>query len=191
MPCVVKMRTKVFYAFLGVFLAGVLFGVMFSVLSPGSAEALFSNLRQFFGGTIGENTDRFSLFTFIFLNNSRVAVICALGGVLFGVVPAGILFFNGFIVGLVVRYLNAQGESLARILLAIVPHGVIEIPAFAVAGMGGVEWYLEIINGEGTVGERFLKGFKRAMRMLALAIIMLLAAAFVEAYITPVVASSV
>ncbi len=54
-----------------------------------------------------------------------------------------------------------------------------------------MEWYLEIINGEGTVGERFLKGFKGAMRMLALAIIMLLAAAFVEAYITPAIASGV
>ena len=189
MLCVVKMRAKVFYAFLGVFLIGVLFGMVFSVLSPNSAENLFSNLGQFFGGTIGENTDKFSLFSFIFLNNSRVAVICALGGVLFGIVPAGILFFNGFIVGIVIQYFNARGESLAKILLAIIPHGVIEIPAFAVAGMGGVEWYLEVINGEGTVGERFLKGFKRAMRMLALAIIMLLAAAFVEAYITPAIAS--
>lgn len=185
------MRTKIFYAFLGIFLAGVLFGMVFSLLSPNSAENLFSNLRQFFGGAIGENTDKFSLFSFIFLNNSRVAVICALGGVLFGVVPAGILFFNGFIVGIVIQYFNAQGESLAKILLAIIPHGMIEIPAFAVAGMGGVEWYLEIINGEGTVGERFLRGFKRAMRMLALAIIMLLAAAFVEAYITPAIASGV
>jgi len=185
------MRTKIFYAFLGIFLAGVLFGMVFSLLSPNSAENLFSNLRQFFGGTIGENTDKFSLFSFIFLNNSRVAVICALGGVLFGVVPAGILFFNGFIVGIVIQYFNVQGESLAKILLAIIPHGVIEIPAFAVAGMGGVEWYLEIINGEGTVGERFLKGFKGAMRMLALALIMLLAAAFVEAYITPAIASGV
>ncbi|WP_175060042.1 stage II sporulation protein M [Thermococcus sp. 2319x1] len=184
------MRSKVFYAFLGIFLAGVLFGVVFSFLSPNSAENLFSNLRQFFGGVV-ENTDRFSLFTFIFLNNSRVAVICALGGVLFGIVPAGILFFNGFIVGVVIQYFNAQGESLAKILLAIIPHGVIEIPAFAVAGMGGVEWYLGIINGEGTVGERFLRGFKRAVRMLALALVMLLVAAFVEAYITPAVASGV
>jgi len=185
------MRSKVFYAFLGTFLIGVLFGIVFSVLSPGFAESLFSNLRQFFGGVVGENTDKFSLFTFIFLNNSRVAVICALGGVLFGIVPAGILFFNGFIVGTVIQYFNAQGESLAKILLAIIPHGVIEIPGFAVAGVGGVEWYLEIINEEGSLRERFLNGFRKSMKMLALSLVMLLVAAFVEAYITPAVASGI
>ncbi|USS41161.1 stage II sporulation protein M [Thermococcus aggregans] len=185
------MRTKVFYAFLGVFLTGVLFGVVFSILSPSSAENLFSNLRQFFGGVVEENTDKFGLFAFIFLNNSRVAVICALGGLLFGIVPAGILFFNGFIVGIVIKYFNAQGESLAKILLAIIPHGIIEIPAFAVAGLGGVEWYLELINGEGSLGERFLSGFRKSMKMLALSLIMLLVAAFVEAYVTPVIASVV
>ncbi|RKX50468.1 MAG: stage II sporulation protein M [Thermotogae bacterium] len=185
------MKSKVFYAFLGTFLTGVLFGIVCSVLSPSFAESLFSNLMQFFGGAVEGNTDKFSLFTFIFLNNSRVAVICALGGVLFGIVPAGILFFNGFIVGIVIQYFNAQGESLAKILLAIIPHGVIEIPAFAVAGLGGVEWYLEIISGEGSLRERFLSGLRKSMKMLALSLVMLLVAAFVEAYITPIIASSV
>lgn len=179
------MRTKIFYAFLGIFLAGVLFGIVFSMLSPSFTEGLFSNLRQLFGGVVEEGGNKFSLFAFIFLNNSRVAVICALGGLLFGLVPAGILFFNGFIVGIVIQYFNAHGESLARILLAIIPHGVVEIPAFAVAGLGGVEWYLELIKGEGALRERFLNGFVKTMKMLALALIMLLVAAFIEAYITP------
>jgi len=78
-----------------------------------------------------------------------------------------------------------------QLLLAIIPHGILEIPAFAVAGLGGVEWYFEIVRGRGTLRERFLNGFIKSMRMLVLALIMLLLAALVEAYITPTVASLV
>jgi len=184
-------KSSIFYGFLGLFLAGCLFGMLFAWISPESAESTFSNLRSFFGGTIGENTDKFSLFTFIFFNNSRVAIISAIGGVLFGIVPAGILFFNGFIVGIVLEYFHSQGEGLLQLLLAIIPHGILEIPAFAVAGLGGVEWYFEIVRGRGTLRERFLNGFIKSMRMLVLALIMLLLAALVEAYITPTVASLV
>ncbi|WP_148206188.1 stage II sporulation protein M [Thermococcus sibiricus] len=182
-------RISLFYGFIGLFLLGCLLGILFTGVSPESAEALFSNLKSFFGGTIGENIDKFSLFTFIFFNNTRVAIISAFGGLLFGVVPAGILFFNGFVVGIVLGYFHSQGESFLRLLLAIVPHGVLEIPAFAVAGLGGVEWYFEVVRGRGTLKERFMNGFVKSMRMLALALLMLLIAAFVEAYITPTVAS--
>ncbi|KPU63955.1 sporulation protein [Thermococcus sp. EP1] len=184
-------RSRIFYGFIALFLIGSFFGILFARVNPSSAEIIFSNLREFLGGNINENMDRFSLFTFIFFNNSRVALISAIGGVLFGIVPAGILFFNGFIVGIVIEYFHLQGEDLLRIVLAILPHGLIEIPAFAVAGVGGVEWYFELVRGEGTLGERFLNGFKKSMKMLAIALVMLLVAAFVEAYITPTIASAV
>jgi len=178
-------KSKIFLALLGAFLIGVSLGVVFTVLKPQFAENLFSNLKQLFGNKLDGLQDNFSLFKLIFLNNTRVAILATFGGVLFGVVPLGILFFNGFLVGIVVEYSYLQGENLIKILLSIVPHGVVEIPAFAIAGLGGIEWYLEIIKGEGTVGERFIKGFKIAMKMLGVAIFLLLIAAFIEAYITP------
>jgi len=178
-------KSKIFLALLGTFLIGVSLGIVFTVLNPQFAENLFSNLKQVFSGKLDGVQDRFSLFKLIFLNNTRVAILAAFGGVLFGVVPLGILFFNGFLVGIVVEYSYLQDKSLTKILLSILPHGVVEIPAFAIAGLGGIEWYLEIIKGEGTVGERFRKGFGIAMKMLGMAIFLLLIAAFIEAYITP------
>lgn len=178
-------KSKIFLALLGTFLIGVSLGIVFTVLNPQFAENLFSNLKQVFSGKLDGVQDRFSLFKLIFLNNTRVAILAAFGGVLFGVVPLGILFFNGFLVGIVVEYSYLQDKSLTKILLSILPHGVVEIPAFAIAGLGGIEWYLEIIKGEGTVGERFRKGFGIAMKMLSMAIFLLLIAAFIEAYITP------
>ncbi|AHF80271.1 stage II sporulation protein M [Thermococcus paralvinellae] len=178
-------KSRIFLALLGTFLIGVSLGIVFTVLNLQFAENLFSNLKQLFGGKLDGVQDSFSLFKLIFLNNTRVAILAAFGGVLFGVVPLGILFFNGFLVGIVVEYSYLQGESLTKILLSILPHGIVEIPAFAIAGLGGIEWYLEIIKGEGTVGGRFIKGFKIAMKMLGIAIFLLLIAAFIEAYITP------
>ena len=178
-------KSRIFLVLLGAFLIGVLAGIGFTFLNPQFAENLFSNLKRIFGGKLDGIPDKFDLFKLIFLNNTRVAVLAAFGGVLFGVVPLGILLFNGFLVGVVVEYSYLQGESLTKILLSILPHGVVEIPAFAIAGLGGIEWYREIVKGDGTVGERFRKGFGIAMRMLGMAIFLLLVAAFIEAYITP------
>ncbi|ALM75000.1 stage II sporulation protein M [Thermococcus barophilus] len=179
------MNKKILLALLGTFLIGVSLGVVFTVLNPQFAENLFLNLKQIFSDKLNGVPDSFALFKLIFLNNTRVAILAAFGGVLFGVVPLGILFFNGFLVGIVVEYSYLQGESLTKILLSILPHGIVEIPAFAIAGLGGIEWYLEIIKGEGTLGDRFRRGFRTAMRMLGIAVFLLLIAALIEAYVTP------
>lgn len=182
-------RSRIFEALLGMFLMGVAFGIIFTVLNPQFAERMFENLRTLLGQKIGKvSADPFATFLLIFSNNTRVAIIAALGGFLFGIVPVGILFFNGFVVGIVMEYMYIKGTSLLKLILSIVPHGIVEIPAFAVAGVGGIEWYLEIVRGEGTVGERFRRGFGISLKMLAISIGMLLVAALIEAYITPRIA---
>ncbi|MCD6558879.1 MAG: stage II sporulation protein M [Palaeococcus sp.] len=182
-------RSRIFEALLGVFLIGVALGIVFTVLNPQFAERMFENLRTLLGQKIGQaGEDPFTTFLLIFSNNTRVAIIAALGGFLFGIVPMGILFFNGFVVGIVMEYMYLKGTSLLKLILSIVPHGIVEIPAFAVAGVGGIEWYLEIAKGEGTIGERFKRGFGTSLKMLAISIGMLLVAAFIEAYITPKIA---
>jgi len=182
-------RRRIFGALLGVFLIGVALGMLFTVANPNFAESMFENLRKLLGQKIGDvHGDSFGMFLLIFSNNARVAIIAALGGFLFGIVPIGILLFNGFVVGIVVEYSYLQGTPISTLILSIVPHGMVEIPAFAVAGLGGIEWYLEIIKGEGTVGERFRRGFKNSMKMLGISIALLLVAAVIEAYITPALA---
>lgn len=180
------MKSRLFLALLGIFLIGVAVGIIFTLVNPQFVENLFANLKQVFGQKFGTGAfDSFKMFWVVFLNNSRVAVLATFGGILFGIVPIGILFFNGFIVGIVVEYHYLQGMSMSRIILSIVPHGIVEIPAFALASLGGIEWYMEIIKGEGGIGERFKAGFRKAMRMLAFSIVLLLIAALIEAFITP------
>jgi uncharacterized membrane protein SpoIIM required for sporulation len=70
-------------------------------------------------------------------HNTRVAIFSLALGLTFGVGTLILLFYNGIVLGAVVLdYLRAgQGTFLAGWLL---PHGVIEIPAFLIAGQAGL-----------------------------------------------------
>lgn len=177
---------KLLVQFLVTFLGFSLVGYLFSVLSPEGASKLVSA----FASRLGELPDSKSrMFLLIFLNNSTVAALSVISGLMFGLGPWVIMAFNGFFVGVVVGFVTDAGKySIQKALLALIPHGIVEIPAIALACVGGILWYREIIAGEGSGQEKFKKGAKKALRLLALSILLLLVAAFIEAYITPSVA---
>ncbi len=175
-----------FSRLLAVFIGAALIGYVFAVRSP---EAAFEAVRRI-AEQIGPISDsNFRNFLMIFTNNSMVALLMVLSGLFFGLGPWFIMAFNGFIVGLVVRAVQIKGElSPGQIILGILPHGIIEIPALAIAGTAGIVWYRELVAGEGETAERFKRGGKRALKLFAASVLFLLFAAFVEAYITPNVA---
>jgi uncharacterized membrane protein SpoIIM required for sporulation len=69
-------------------------------------------------------------------HNTQVALMCLALGVSYGLGTALLLFFNGVILGAVaVDYVTA---AQTKFLLGwLLPHGVIEIPAFLIAGQAG------------------------------------------------------
>lgn len=119
-------------------------------------------------------------------NNWQVAIGQAYSGVAFGLPVLGNLAFNGAVVG----GLAGLGFDLATFAALVVPHGVIEIPALAVAGavglwLAGRGWAL--VRGrtdpEGA-GDDLRRGF---LVLLGLAPVFLVAG-FVEAFLTPWIA---
>ncbi|WP_048058151.1 stage II sporulation protein M [Pyrococcus yayanosii] len=175
---------KLLLALLGTFMVGAVVGVMVARANPEFADSVVEGIRRLLGGG-SKLPDGFELFLMIFLNNARVAAIMAFGGIAFGIVPFAVLLFNGMIVGIVVQHVIGTGEPLGKVLLTIVPHGVIEIPAFAIAGLGGLEWFLEVVEGKGKMEKRMKRGLKKMLRRLALSIALLFVAALVEAFVTP------
>ena len=92
----------------------------------------------------------FLLFFFvIFLNNSFTCFIDILSGPLAGVVPLFSAFVNGGLVGWFV-----QQEGLI-VLVAIIPHGTFEIPAFLISTAIGLRLGREVFRSR---GERDLGG---------------------------------
>lgn len=82
----------------------------------------------------GEHT---SFAGMLMSNNIRVAVRAMAFGMTWGIGTLATLFYNGVLVGLIaVDYVRA-GETMF-LLGWLLPHGVIEIPAFIIAGQAGL-----------------------------------------------------
>jgi stage II sporulation protein M len=76
------------------------------------------------------------MFAFILFNNSVKTFVVLVLGILFGVLPLIAVATNGYLLGVV--YLFASGEvGYLQAVKAVLPHGVLEIPAVILsAGYG-------------------------------------------------------
>ncbi|WP_435320156.1 stage II sporulation protein M [Haloarchaeobius sp. TZWSO28] len=74
--------------------------------------------------------------TFVFLNNTRVFFIFIFGALTGGLLTLVGLLFNGLLVGYVASLAAAQA-GIGFVLLALAPHGVLELPALFVASAVG------------------------------------------------------
>jgi stage II sporulation protein M len=124
----------------------------------------------------------------IFLNNARVAFIAALGAVTGGITSVFVLLLNGFIVGAVVNA-GAKATSLPMVLALIVPHGVLELPAFWV--VSAVSFRVTHRFGRYAWGadERPLtrqEVFEAVVIFVAMVAVLLVAAA-IEVHVTPAI----
>lgn len=183
-----KMKTpkQIFVVLVLLFLISTSAGLFAAFAAPEGALRIVHKIASEFAVP---SPEPFENFQRIFLNNIVVASLITASGIFFGIGPIFFISFNGFVVGLVAGVAYSTGRAPAdRILLALLPHGVVEIPAIITAGVGGILWYREIVAGEGRAGERFKNGALKALKMLAISVLLLLVAAIIEAYITPEVA---
>lgn len=130
----------------------------------------------------------------LFLGNLQAAgITAALGIVPFLFLPIWILLFNASLIGAVTAALPlVSGAGGAFLFLALLPHGVFELPALALSASMG--WML----CRETTARALRRGPSRPfapllyemLRLFMLAVLPLLAAAAaMEAYVTPVLAA--
>jgi uncharacterized membrane protein SpoIIM required for sporulation len=114
-----------------------------------------------------------AFFAVIFLNNSFTCFLDIILGPLIGIFPMFSAFINGGLLGWF-----AQEEGLI-IFLAIVPHGIFELPAFLLSAAIGLRLGREVLKRK---GERHLKKeLKNGLRVfLVLVLPLLIIAAFIE-----------
>ena len=101
-----------------------------------------------------------------------------------------ILFSNAFLIGAMGAYYRINGMPLSVFLAGILPHGVFELPALVLASACGV--YLcrnmgrLVVGGPGRVPMvELLCGLLRVLLLTVMPLTV--AAAFIEAYVTPAV----
>jgi len=127
-------------------------------------------------------------FVMIAANNWLVSATAIFGGVALGVPTAVDMLLNGFVVGAL------AGVVEPIVFLALVaPHGIIEVPAILIAGGLGlhVGWTVfGVVRGSQSSTD-LAAVLRLAYRVLLGLAIILIIAAFVEAFLTPPIAEFV
>ncbi|MEM2226670.1 MAG: stage II sporulation protein M [Candidatus Bathyarchaeia archaeon] len=138
----------------------------------------FGDLKEF---------DPIQLMLFIFFNNSVKSFMVILLGPALGIVPLFFTVMNGGILGLAMgRVIGSRGIAFA--LAAVLPHGILEVPAIIASSAIGFRLAWEALKKIFS-GGNVIRELKRGLRFFFLRIVpLLLIAAFIEAFITPAIA---
>lgn len=140
----------------------------------------------------GKEATELWLFIGIFKNNLTAMLLMVAFGIFFGIFPFFSLFINGLILGYVGDLVLEQ-VSFFNFAKAIVPHGILEIPALLLAAAYGLKLGGLSFRAIGSLfsesrREHFAVDFVRVLKLMVpligLLIILLLFAALIESTLT-------
>jgi stage II sporulation protein M len=167
------------------FFATLTVGWVGTMQNPAVGENLMKLFEKEVAGQI--NVDNpFDMCSKLFINNLGACILLFLGGASFGILTIFIMSLNGIVIGAIMEIIH-KDHSWVFIAAALLPHGIFEIPAFIISGALGIllaqslisEWY----GGADTAGEA-----QKLARIFVLYVLPLVViAACVEAFITPVI----
>ena len=172
-------KPLIFLAILFVFSAWL--GFYSGRVHPTEAKELLEKLSQDLGTL--KNINAVAMFLFIFANNTIKSFAMALLGTFFGIVPALFIVVNGLLIGIMSSVVVAN-RGAEFLFVGTAPHGILEIPAFLIAGAYGMrlgrKYYRSL-----RYGDPFKPLFSHVFRkMLKIVLPLLVAASFIETFIT-------
>jgi uncharacterized membrane protein SpoIIM required for sporulation len=131
-----------------------------------------------------KQSNQFTMFFTIALNNARVALFCILAGILGWIGVGFLMFTNGVLLGTFFYFLSSHG-FYKEAMLTIWIHGMIEIFCIVVAGAGGIMlghglWF----PGAWPRGRAFLRSTREALKIGLGLIPFFFLAAFFEGFLT-------
>ena len=151
-PSTVVRHWRALLLSVGIMLAGSLFGAAILLVDPAAKGDIlpeeFSHLHgdpservageEAVNLSGGEDKRWNSAFSAgLMTHNTRVAIFALCLGITWGIGTILVLFYNGVILGAVAFDYTAAGETVF-LLGWLLPHGIVEIPAFLIAGQGGL-----------------------------------------------------
>lgn len=165
------------------FLAAAALGFVISISHPDLAASTVGDVAEKLRWILDLSPEKMMLA--IFVNNLFASAMALLLGVGFGIVPLIVVVVNGLVVGLVVHQAILVAGA-AFVIVAILPHGIIELPTVLVCvGVGFRLGHLMIKTLMGM--EADLEGeLRAALRLLRWVVLFLFIAAAIETFITPV-----
>ena len=129
---------------------------------------------------------QFAVFVIIFITNAFTLLISFILSPIFCLWPILVLTFNGWLLAFVAAALIPE-KSLGFVLAGLLPHGVFELPALILGEVAALSFgttaILALFKKERR--ELLLPNLKQNLRYLLIALALLLPAAIIETYITP------
>jgi len=162
---------------------------MLSSESIKDITGLIKDARQTIG--LAQVNQHLSAF-FILMNNLRATLLILLGGIIsFSVLGIIIYLINVSLVGVVLGVFKLIGYSPALLFAAgLLPHGIFEIPALMIASaivlrMGAILVTPQIGKSMGQVVFELLADWLKVF--IGVIVPLLIVAALIEAYVTPLI----
>jgi uncharacterized membrane protein SpoIIM required for sporulation len=120
------------------------------------------------------------------VNNISVALTAAAFGLLAGVGTLFILFYNGMVIGSLTFYFFQSGQSMLSYWSLILPHGFLELTAIFISGGAGLMLGRALLMpGNMTRKDSVVACGKEAAGLLPGIALMLVVAAIIEGFFTP------
>ncbi|MBO7719933.1 MAG: stage II sporulation protein M [Methanosphaera sp.] len=142
------------------------------------------------------SSDTASMTMSIFLNNLKVAIIIILLGLLFSIFSLMILFTNGVLIGFMFTIVPAP-----LILTYTIPHGIFEIPQLiltVVCALLVTKLEINLIRGVLQRDKTFRGELENSSTIIkdiilsfTIIVVLLVIAALIEGYVTPVIGNAV
>ena len=173
------------WIFIAIFFFG--FGGVLGVVTPVDVASLvtddFAGLKELGGMVV---PFRLTTAIFIFCNNVSVLLLSFALSPIIWLVPVLALTVNGWLIAFV-SVVVIEEKSLGFLLVGLLPHGIFEIPAFILGQAAALSLGTIVILSLFQKRRRgqFLPGLKWNLRYLGVACILLLPAAIIETYVTP------
>jgi uncharacterized membrane protein SpoIIM required for sporulation len=168
----------------------VLLGALWAAWDPASASGLLPSGSHisvhtkgaFYGVSV---VSRGGLAAEIFVNNIIVACLVVVGGFTYGIITVCSLAYNGALLG-VIGTLEWKGGGFSQFVRLVVPHGLLELSCFALAGAAGLSIARALIDpGRRSRTEALSDSTGRIGAALVGVMVFLVCAGTVEGFITP------
>lgn len=164
-------------------------GMFVGLIFPNLLQPVFDFINQVYDSILGgEGTiSQGELTWIIFKQNTQATLVGLFLGVVVGILPlliiAGNFFIIGFLFSSVLRKSIVSGLAMLVVLL---PHGLVELPALLLGCAFGVRLGLfwTIKEPRFSIFQKFKKCLKETVQIIPLLVVLLVLAAFIEVYVS-------
>ncbi|CAM3492280.1 stage II sporulation protein M [Paenibacillus lupini] len=135
------------------------FILFFAGLVVGGTNSTFSDYLEQQISALGDvaetlqqsDNPTLAFMIFIFLNNAIKSIFIIYIGAILGIIPIFFLVLNGMVVGFLLQHVaqtNGTGDMF-HVVLGLLPHGIIEIPAIVIACAYGMKFGVLLLKALG------------------------------------------